>query len=181
YNNTLYLGGELNFFKDVNIDLLSGSVFHEVNKKGKIITQILPHQEDFSKNNRLIIDTQDVKSEVVNNFENFTFILPNKIKNPILTIEKLINLPANGSMEILTKNKPTKGKYILIQSDVGIYDGDNGLLNQQELENLLEKMKNNKNKFNYNKIEKLAKSTLKNVNFSFEVSDDAKIIYINIL
>lgn len=45
-------------------------------------------------------------------------------------------------MEILTKNKPTKGKYILIQSDVGIYDGDNGLLNQQELENLLEKMKN---------------------------------------
>ncbi|MFK0392224.1 hypothetical protein ACISNN_09330, partial [Campylobacter jejuni] len=26
-----------------------------------------------------------------------------------------------------------------------------------------------------------AKSTLKNVNFSFEVSDDAKIIYINIL
>ncbi|MGM9118141.1 hypothetical protein ACTFFD_00075, partial [Campylobacter jejuni] len=25
------------------------------------------------------------------------------------------------------------------------------------------------------------KSTLKNVNFSFEVSDDAKIIYINIL
>ncbi|EAJ3278717.1 hypothetical protein C7M94_04340 [Campylobacter jejuni] len=181
YNNTLYLGGELNFFKDVNIDLLSGSVFHEVNKKGKIITQILPHQEDFSKNNRLIIDTQDVKSEVVNNFENFTFILPNKIKNPILTIEKLINLPSNGSMEILTKNKPTKGKYILIQSDVGIYDGDNRLLNQQELENLLEKMKNNKNKFNYNKIEKLAKSTLKNVNFSFEVSDDAKIIYINIL
>lgn len=73
YNNTLYLGGELNFFKDVNIDLLSGSVFHEVNKKGKIITQILPHQEDFSKNNRLIIDTQDVKSEVVNNFENFTY------------------------------------------------------------------------------------------------------------
>ncbi len=66
----------------------------------------------------MIIDTQDVKSEVVNNFENFTFILPNKIKNPILTIEKLINLPANGSMEILTKNKPTKGKYILIQSDV---------------------------------------------------------------
>lgn len=65
-------------------------------------------------------------------------ILPNKIKNPILTIEKLINLPANGSMEIFTKNKPTKGKYILIQSDVGIYDGDNGLLNQQELENLLE-------------------------------------------
>ncbi|EAI3005787.1 hypothetical protein OFU28_000435, partial [Campylobacter jejuni] len=110
-----------------------------------------------------------------------TFILPNKIKNPILTIEKLINLPSNGSMEILTKNKPTKGKYILIQSDVGIYDGDNRLLNQQELENLLEKMKNNKNKFNYNKIEKLAKSTLKNVNFSFEVSDDAKIIYINIL
>ncbi|EEU7984517.1 hypothetical protein HDM96_000225, partial [Campylobacter jejuni] len=148
---------------------------------GKIITQILPHQEDFSKNNRLIIDTQDVKSEVVNNFENFTFILSNKIKNPILTIEKLINLPSNGSMEILTKNKPTKGKYILIQSDVGIYDGDNRLLNQQELENLLEKMKNNKNKFNYNKIEKLAKSTLKNVNFSFEVSDDAKIIYINIL
>ncbi len=65
-------------------------------------------------------------------------ILPNKIKNPILTIEKLINLPANGSM-VFTKNKPTKGKYILIQSDVGIYDGDNGLLNQQELENLLEK------------------------------------------
>lgn len=49
------------------------------------------------------------------------------------------------------------------------------------LQNLLEKMKNNKNKFNYNKIEKLAKSTLKNANFSFEVSDDAKIIYINIL
>lgn len=108
YNNTLYLGGELNFFKDVNIDLLSGSVFHEVNKKGKIITQILPHQEDFSKNNRLIIDTQDVKSEVVNNFENFTLFYQIKIKNPILTIEKLINLPANGSMEILTKNKPTK-------------------------------------------------------------------------
>lgn len=35
YNNTLYLGGELNFFKGVNIDLLSGSVFHEVNKKVK--------------------------------------------------------------------------------------------------------------------------------------------------
>lgn len=63
----------MNFFKDVNIDLLSGSVFHEVNKKGKIITQILQHQEGFSKNNRLIIDTQDVKSEVVNNFENFTY------------------------------------------------------------------------------------------------------------
>lgn len=141
----------MNFFKDVNIDLLSGSVFHEVNKKGKIITQILPHQEDFSKNNRLIIDTQDVKSEVVNNFENFTFILPNKIKNPILTIEKLINLPANESMEILTKNKPTKGKYILIQSDVGIYDGDNGLLNQQELENLLENV-GGKIKCNHRKI-----------------------------
>lgn len=83
--------------------------------------------------------------------------------------------------KFLLKINQQKENNILIQSDVGIYDGDNRLLNQQELENLLEKMKNNKNKFNYNKIEKLAKSTLKNVNFSFEVSDDAKIIYINIL
>lgn len=42
---------------------------------------------------------------MVNNFENFTFILPNKIKNPILVMEKLINLPVNGSIEILIKNK----------------------------------------------------------------------------
>ncbi|WP_251825130.1 hypothetical protein [Campylobacter jejuni] len=94
-----------------------------------------------------------------------------------------MNLSSKGSFNFFFKdnNKTPKGRYKLIESQKGFLDEDNKALNQEELIKILNQMLKNKNSFNYKKINALVNNSLNASKISFEVSDDAKIIYINIL
>ncbi|HFZ5204518.1 TPA: hypothetical protein ACIK0Q_001625 [Campylobacter jejuni] len=181
YNNTVYMGGYVNTFSPISV--LAGTILSNIQRQDNKISALV-HKEELAKNNLLILDTQGLKVNTLNNFENFSIIIPKGLNSTILSVEKNpMNLSSKGSFNFFFKdnNKTPKGRYKLIESQKGFLDEDNKALNQEELIKILNQMLKNKNSFNYKKINALVNSSLNASKISFEVSDDAKIIYINIL
>lgn len=77
YNNTLYIGGNLNIFKNTFIDILAGAlVYYEDSNSAS--NAVAPSDISLSKNNRLILNTK-VEARIINNFEHYYLIASNKI------------------------------------------------------------------------------------------------------
>ncbi|EAJ2168727.1 hypothetical protein CRT16_07620, partial [Campylobacter jejuni] len=93
YNNTLYIGGNLNIFKNTFIDILAGALVHyEDNYSAS--NAAAPSDISLSKNNRLILNTK-VEARIINNFEHYYLIVSNKINTtPLL---KSYDAPINIS------------------------------------------------------------------------------------
>lgn len=181
YNNTVYMGGYVNTFNPINV--LAGTILSNIQRQDNKISALV-HKKELAKNNLLILDTQGLKVKTLNNFENFSLILPKNLTSTVLSVEKNpMNLPFKGSFKLFTKdnNKLLKGRYKLIESQKGFLNENNEYLNQKELIITLNKMLKNKHTFNYKKIDALTNSSLNPLKIGFEVSDDAKIIYVNIL
>ncbi|EAI8832627.1 hypothetical protein B1906_04520 [Campylobacter coli] len=181
YNNTVYIGGYVNTFEPISV--LAGTILSNIQRQENKISALV-HKKELAKNNLLILDTQGLKVKTLNNFENFSIILPKDLKSTVLSIEKNpINLPSKGSFKLFVKddNALSKGKYKLIESQKGFLNENNKYLNQEELVKTLNQMLKNKHTFNYKKIDALTKNSLKPLKIGFEVSDNAKIIYVNIL
>lgn len=93
YNNTLYIGGNLNIFKNTFIDILAGALVHyEDNYSAS--NAIAPSDISLSKNNRLILNTK-VEARIINNFEHYYLIVSNKINTTSLL--KSYDAPINIS------------------------------------------------------------------------------------
>lgn len=93
YNNTLYIGGNLNIFKNTFIDILAGALVHyEDNYSAS--NALAPSDISLSKNNRLILNTK-VEARIISNFEHYYLIVSNKINTtPLL---KSYDAPINIS------------------------------------------------------------------------------------
>ncbi|WP_139453733.1 hypothetical protein [Campylobacter armoricus] len=179
YNNILYLGGNFLTYENDSMDCISGAILHEHAGK-KVYNYIAPHLPNLSKNH-LILDVTNVGSKVVNNFEDFTFVISKDIKpkQAILHIsEEPLNLSLSGILKVLLKdNFVSKNQtFKLIHSDKGFVDEDGKILNEYRLNKYLSKMSSNVKDIDYKQIKNL--KALNKVKFSLEVSKDLKTIYV---
>ncbi|WP_186298596.1 hypothetical protein [Campylobacter jejuni] len=140
YNNTVYMGGYVNTFSPISV--LAGTILSNIQRQDNKISALV-HKEELAKNNLLILDTQGLKVNTLNNFENFSIIIPKGLNSTILSVEKNpMNLSSKGSFNFFFKdnNKTPKGRYKLIESQKGFLDEDNKALNQEELIKILKKI-----------------------------------------
>ncbi|MCV3387245.1 hypothetical protein L8U00_01905 [Campylobacter sp. IFREMER_LSEM_CL2256] len=180
YNNTLYLGGNFFTYENDSMNCISGTILHEHAEK-KVYNHIAPHLENLSKNNHLILDVAYVGTEMVNNFEDFTFVISKNTQadQAMLHISnEPLNLTLSGIFKVLVKdNLALKNKtFKLIQSDKGFVDEDGKSLSEYRLNKYLSKMSSNVKDIDYKQIKNL--KGFNKVKFSLEASKDLKTIYV---
>lgn len=117
YNNTLYIGGNLNIFKNTFIDILAGALVH-YEDSNNASNAVAPSDISLSKNNRLILNTK-VEARIINNFEHYYLIVSNKINTtPLLkSYDAPINISSEGVLALYTLKEQypyLKNKEILI-------------------------------------------------------------------
>ncbi|EAI1160490.1 hypothetical protein C7U34_00420 [Campylobacter jejuni] len=184
YNNTLYIGGNLNIFKNTFIDILAGAlVYYEDSNSAS--NAVAPSDISLSKNNRLILNTK-VEARIINNFEHYYLIVSNKINTtPLLkSYDTPINISSEGVLALYTLKEQypyLKNKEILIlQSEQGFIDENSNTLNQEELQSFIEKMQKNKEDFKLSSIDRLKKMNLQKLSYEVRISQDGKSIYAKI-
>ncbi len=184
YNNTLYIGGNLNIFKNTFIDILAGALVH-YEDSNSASNAVAPSDISLSKNNRLILNTK-VEARIINNFEHYYLIVSNKINTtPLLkSYDAPINISSEGVLALYTLKEQypyLKNKEILIlQSEQGFIDENSNTLNQEELQSFIEKMQKNKEDFKLSSIDRLKKMNLQKLSYEVRISQDGKSIYAKI-
>ncbi|WP_257402391.1 hypothetical protein CLC19175_01566 [Campylobacter lari subsp. concheus] len=170
YNNTLYLSGDTNIFKNTNIDVLAGNIL-SLKNENSFSYKALDHKNN--TNNHLILNT-NIKANMVNNFDHYSFILKDNVKTYLSTKEK-INISKESSINIYTNNNVKNKSFILMQSEKGFVDENNKHLNQEDLQSLLNVLvKNNKS------LHKNIKAKVQKAKYTLSVSNDAKSIVVNL-
>lgn len=185
YNNTLYIGGNINIFKDTIIDILSGTMVHyEDNINAN--DGIAPSAIELSKNNRIVLNTK-LEARSINNFEHYHFILSHEINSntPFLKSYNVpINLSSDGIFALYTSKEQyseLKNKeFIILKSEQGFTNEQSNTLNKTELLKLIQTMKKNKDNFKLKSLDTLKNINLQKLDFDIKISDDAKNIYAKI-
>ncbi|WP_143297924.1 hypothetical protein [Campylobacter sp. P255] len=170
YDNTLYLSGNTNISKGTNITLLAGS-FLQTQTQDQFKPKKLAHQSN--TNNHLVLNT-NIKADLVNNFDHYSFILKDHTK-AYLSAKEAINLSKDSSINVYTNNNVKNKSFILMQSEKGFVDANNKHLNQKDLQSLLEVIaKNNQS------LHKNIKAKAQKAKYTLSVSEDAKSIVVNL-
>ncbi|MCW1360348.1 hypothetical protein OLQ22_04120 [Campylobacter jejuni] len=182
YDNTLYLGGEFNTFENTLVDAISGALMYSEDAL-KVKLNIAPSLQEFSKNNRLILDT-NAKAKMVNNFEHFTFIISDMtmFDSALLDARDLaINLSRQGILQLFAKDgfKVKKGEKItLIHSNHGFVDENGNFIDSElKFKDFFKQFKNNKDNFDYKNFQSLKGNKLESINYELEISKDFTTIY----
>ncbi len=187
YNNTLYIGGNFETYQGSYIDVLSGAACYTINEDKYSKSSFAPSMANLTKGNHLILDISYMDARIVNNFEDYSFIISSMTDKtePLL---RAFNLPINLSNEakfnlLVSDADLYKGeKIIAIESKSGFADiNGNIITNKEKLDSLLDKINKNKQNFNYKKIPNLENISLRQMNFKLESSKDLKTLYIKIL
>lgn len=180
YNNTLYIGGNLNIFKNTFIDILAGALVH-YEDSNSASNAVAPSDISLSKNNRLILNTK-VEARIINNFEHYYLIVSNKINTtPLLkSYDAPINISSEGVLALYTLKEQYPYLKIILQSEQGFIDENSNTLNQEELQSFIEKMQKNKEDFKLSSIDRLKKMNLQKLSYEVRISQDGKSIYAKI-
>lgn len=187
YNNTLYIGGNFETYQGSYIDVLSGAAYYTINEDTYSKSSFAPSMANLTKGNHLILDISYMDSRVVNNFEDYSFIISSMTDKtePLLRAFDLpINLSNEAKFNLLVSDIDLfKGeKLIAIESKNGFADiNGNIITNKDELDDLLEKINKNKQNFNYKKIPNLKNIALKKIHFKLVSSENLKTLYMEVL
>ncbi|AJC86907.1 hypothetical protein [Campylobacter sp. RM16704] len=171
YNNSLYLSGTTNIYKNTNIDVLAGSFLREKTNDNTYISKALTHKS--GTNNHLYLNT-NINAKLVNYFDHYSFILKDNTKN-YLNTKEAIYLSEKTSINVYTNNTLKNKSFILMQSEKGFVDENNKHLDKKDLQKLLNQIHKNQKALDKNIKEKVQRAT-----YTLSISDDAKSIIVNL-
>lgn len=166
YNNTLYLSGSTNIFKNTNIEVLAGNIL-SLKNENSFAYKALNHKDN--TNNHLVLNT-NIKANTVNNFDHYSFILKNDTQ-VYLRAQEAINIGEQSSINIYADNSVKNKSFILMQSEKGFVDENNKHLDQKDLQSLLEDIARNNQSLHPN-----IKTKTQKAKYTLSVSKDAKSI-----
>lgn len=167
-NNTLFISGNTNIFKDTQIEALAGTILQEKQAEN-FNNKIAPHKKS---GNTLVLNTS-IKAKTMNNFDHFAFI-PQKNTKEFLSTKDAIYLCQFSSIDIYAKNSIKNQSYTLLKTQTGFLNENGQKLDKQDLEQMLEKISKNHKKLDTKALE--IQDKLQSVKFTLSVSDDAKSI-----
>lgn len=169
YNNTLYLSGATNIFKNTSIDVLAGNILQSKNENA-FSYKSLDHKS--KTNNHLVLNT-NINAKLVNNFDHFSFILKDNTKT-YLSAKEAINLSKDSSINVYANNLKNKS-FVLMHSEKGFVDENGKNLSKKDMQNLLNVVaKNNQN------LHKNINAKLQKANYTLSLSEDEKSIVVNL-
>lgn len=169
YNNSLYLSGTTNIYKNTNINV-TGSFLRE-KTNDNFVSKALAHKS--GTNNHLILNT-NINAKLVNYFDHYSFILKDNTKS-YLNTKEAINLSEKTSINVYINNTLKNKSFILMQSEKGFVDENDKSLDKKDLQKLLNQIHKNQKALDKNIKEKVQRAI-----YTLSISDDAKSIVVNL-